>query len=372
MKMEWKTRAVIVIVVLLTLAYLPSGCVSENYSASYELYGFHGSTEHYRLNVVVPDSLYEYYSAAVHQLVTENDFAKFVTPYALKPIADSLLQIYPNNEDLVNGALMIVHQIPYQVVNPPEYPVETIANNRGDCDLLSYVFASILKASGIDVVLFYYEHESHMNVGVYLASPPQDSREDAYYMINDGKRYYMAECTGNNWQDGWRVGECPEELKNASLQVITLKDNEQAHTGQVSASYRALTETALTLHAGTYWVVQGSTVSFEGELSPPLQGRNITVYVRANNSPWTVLGTATVDSTGKFGFSWNVDPADICYVRVSWSGDEDFAASDSPVLTIVSLSTFFVLFLTVIVALIVLGIVTYLSSRRSYRSLTGP
>lgn len=372
MRREWKTRAVIIIVALLTLAYLPSGCASENYSASYELYSFHGSPEHYRLNIVVPQSLYEYYAASNHQLATENGFAKFVTPYALKPIADSLLQIYPNNEDLANGALMIVHQIPYQVVNPPEYPVETIANNKGDCDLLSYVFASILKASGIDAVLFYYEHESHMNVGVYLASPPQNSRENAYYVIHDGRRYYMAECTGKDWQDGWRVGECPEELKNASLQVITLENSDQTHAGQVSASYKALTETTLTLHTTTYWVIQGTAISFEGEISPPLQSRNITVYIRANSSPWTVLGTTTTDSTGRFNFSWNVDPAGICYVRVSWSGDEGFAASDSPVLTITSLSTFFVLFLTVIIALIVLGTVTYLSSRRSYRSLTEP
>ncbi len=219
-------------------------------------------------------------------------------------------------------------------------------------------------------MLFYYERESHMNVGVYLPSPPQDSRKDVYYVIHDGKRYYTAECTGNNWQNGWRVGECPQELKNASVQVITLENCEQAHAGQVSASYRNLTQTTLTLHTATWWVVQGSTVSLEGELSPHLQGRNVTVYVKTNNLPWVALGTAIIDSEGRFGLSWNDNAGGTCYVRASWSGDEDFAPADSPILAITSLSTFFVLFLVVIVILIAVGTITYLSSRLSHQSLT--
>ena len=202
---HWKALTVIIIIALLTLAYVPSSCLSENYGFSYQLIDYHDNSKHYRLNVAVPESLYEYYAGKNHQLITENDFAKFVTPYALKPIADSLLEIYSGNEDFANGVLMIIHQIFYQATSPSRYPVETIAKNEGDCDLLSYVLASILKAAGLDSVLLYYEHESHMNVGVYLESPPQDSRGEVYYVIHHDKKYYTAECTGNNWQSGWRV-----------------------------------------------------------------------------------------------------------------------------------------------------------------------
>lgn len=177
---HWKALTVIITIALLTLAYVPSSYLSENYGFSYQLVDYHDNSKHYRLNVAVPESLYEYYAGKNHQFITENDFAKFVTPYALKPIADSLLEIYSGNEDFANGALMIIHQIFYQAINPSRYPVETIAKNEGDCDLLSYVLASILKAAGLDSVLLYYEHESHMNVGVYLESPPQDSRGEVY------------------------------------------------------------------------------------------------------------------------------------------------------------------------------------------------
>lgn len=367
---HWKALTVIIIIALLTLAYVPSSCLSENYGFSYQLIDYHDNSKHYRLNVAVPESLYEYYAGKNHQLITENDFAKFVTPYALKPIADSLLEIYSGNEDFANGALMIIHQIFYQAINPSRYPVETIAKNEGDCDLLSYVLASILKAAGLDSVLLYYEHESHMNVGVYLESPPQDPRGEVHYVIHDDKKYYTAECTGNNWQSGWRVGECPEELKHAGVQITTLENSEQAHTGQVSASYRTLAQTTLTLRTSTLWVVQGSVMSVEGELSPPLQGKNVTIYVKTNNLPWTVLGTAIIDSDGKFGFSWNVNAGGTCNFRASWSGNENLATADSPILTITSLSTFFVLFLAIIIIMIFIGAATYLSSRLSHQALT--
>jgi hypothetical protein len=287
----------------------------------------------------------------------------------LKLIANSLLEIYSCNEDLANGALMIIHQISYQATNPSRYPVETIAKNEGDCDLLSYVLASILKAAGLDTVLLYYEHEFHMNVGVCLGSPPQDSRGEPYYVIHDDEKYYVAECTGNNWQSGWRVGEHPEELKHVNIEIITLENSEQAHTGQVSTSYRTLAQTTLTLRASALWVVQGSVMSVEGELSPPLQGKNVTIYVKTNNSPWTVLGTAITDSGGKFGFSWNANAGGTCSFRASWSGDENLATADSTILTITSLSTFFILFLAIIIIMLFIGAATYLSSWLSNRAL---
>ena len=133
-----KPKAFLIVIVLLTICYLlPSG-FSENYSQSYQLLDKPDGSTYYRLNVTVQQSLYEYYTEKTHSLISNNDFAKFVTPYALKPIADCLFEIYTDDEDFVNGVLMIVHQIPYEET-PAKYPVETIVENKGDCDLFSYV-----------------------------------------------------------------------------------------------------------------------------------------------------------------------------------------------------------------------------------------
>jgi len=56
----------------------------------------------YKLGVVIPQQLNTYYASENHRLSTANDFAKFITPYALEPVADRLWQIYNNDEDYTN------------------------------------------------------------------------------------------------------------------------------------------------------------------------------------------------------------------------------------------------------------------------------
>jgi hypothetical protein len=267
---------------------------------------------------------------------------------------------------------MIVHQIPYEVTTPAKYPVETIVDNKGDCDLFSFIAASIIKASGLDVVLLYYEQAAHMNIGISLQNAPQHARGNIFSVMNNNIKYYVAECTGGNWQDGWRVGECPDELENAHPQVITVEDSGQSTTGQVSASYKSLSTSSLTLTASSSFLIQGSIVTFSGQLLPNLPNENITVYIRTSNSPWTVLDTATTDSDGQFSYSWNVETGGTCNIRASWSGNNDYAVTDSPTQTITSLSTFVILLLTVAGILVVVGTVTYLMSRANHRGPLEP
>ena len=92
---------------------------------------------------------------------------------------------------------MITHQIQYKESGPQKYPIETLMENEGDCDLFSFLAASIMKAGGIDVVLLLYEEEEHMNVGVNLPQEPNDARSNVYYFMHETKKYYAAECTGN-------------------------------------------------------------------------------------------------------------------------------------------------------------------------------
>jgi hypothetical protein len=358
--------------VLLSLLQLLPYCLGDNYSTSYELLDHPSGSTHYRLNVVISQSLQEYYLAKSHSLSSAGEFDKFVTPYALQPIADSLRQIYTDDEDFTNGALMIVHQIPYEQTTLPLYPVETMVDNKGDCDLFSFIAASIIKAGGLDVVLLYYEQEAHMNIGVSLPSQPRNARGDIIYVTNNNIKYYMAECTGGNWQDGWRVGECPDELRDASAQIILLDGYEQTSTGQVSTSFASLAAATLTLTSSTAYIIQGNTVTLSGHLSPSMQDKTVTFYVRVNNSPWQVLGTVTTDTSGHFDYTWNMEAGGIWHVRASWSGDDYYAAADSPIRTITSLSSFFVMLMAITVILVVIGTIAYVAARRNNQSIPEP
>ncbi|MGB9853560.1 MAG: hypothetical protein ACPLRY_01950 [Candidatus Bathyarchaeales archaeon] len=363
-------KTLTLIIILITFSYLLPRCLSDGYAISYQLLDSPNGSQEYKLNVAVPQSLYEYYREKDHKVSSAKDFAKFVTPYALKPIADKLSEIYQGDEEnFANGVLMIVHQIPYSATKPAKYPVETLVENSGDCDLLSYIAASIMKAGGLDVVLLYYENKAHMNVGVHLSRVPREARTAVCYVTYNGVRYYMAECTGEGWEDGWRVGECPSDLKYEETQIISLENCEKWAPGQVSASYKTLNSSAIALEVSPAFVLQGSSVTLSGQLSPNLQNEIITIYVKIGTSSWTTLATATTDSSGKFTYVLNVNETGMYYIRASWSGDSDYLGADSPIISITALSAFFIALLTITIALICAGAVAFLITRQKYSEI---
>jgi len=366
-----RSKTFLLIVTVLLISNLLPYAFSQHYSQSYQLLNEPDGSTHYSLNVTVQQSLYDYYVDKTHRLNSNTDFAQFVTPYALEPIANSLATIYTDDEDFTNGVLMIVHQIPYNMTGPAKYPVETIVENKGDCDLFSYIAASIIKAHGMDVVLLYYEAQAHMNIGVSLSHSPNDARE-AYYVTYNSIHYYVAEATGGNWQDGWRVGECPSELKNVPVQIITLEDSESWAPGQVSASYTTLSSSILSLAVSSTYLIQGSAITLSGQLTPVLQDANITIYIKLNNSPWTALDTVTTNSEGFFVYVWTTDAAGLCYIRASWSGNDVYAAADSPIQMVTILSMFFILLLTMTVILVGVGIAIFLASRQNQLQIPEP
>ncbi|MGA2934404.1 MAG: hypothetical protein ABSD81_04550 [Methanomicrobiales archaeon] len=69
----------------------------------------------------------------------------------------------------------------------PKYPIETIKDERGDCEDTSFLMASILKALGVDTVLLVYS--DHMAVGFASTSCPGSS------YIYKGNTYCFLETT---------------------------------------------------------------------------------------------------------------------------------------------------------------------------------
>jgi len=200
---------------------------TQGYTSSFLLLNRPDGDLTYELNVTIPQTLYQYYSMQSHTTFSERDFAKFVTPYALKPIADKLWQLYNNTEDFTNGVLMFVHQITYYEVFPGRYPVETLVDGYGDCDLFVYVAASILEAGGIRSVLIYYPDQLHMEIGVDIGAAPTEARVETYTINYQNVSYYIGECTGSQWRTGWRIGETPSKYQNASSLVVPVENTAQ-------------------------------------------------------------------------------------------------------------------------------------------------
>jgi hypothetical protein len=323
----------------------------------------------YQLNVVIPENLHEYYEEKSHRITSSDQFSSFVTPYALQPIADRLWEIYDNQEDFTNGALMIAHQITYVETTPGKYPVETMADEQGDCDLFSFITASILNAGGLDVALLYYEEQSHMNIGVHLSSSPEDCRDTVYYFTHGNTRYYVAECTGGNWREGWRVGECPPDLKEVSAEVITLEDAEQMAPGQVSASFTSMDPSALTLEVSPIISIQNSPVILAGQLAPEMANENVTLYAKINSADWTVIGTVITKQDGSFEYAWTADVAGSHAIRAGWSGNAFYTGAMSTAKNATVLPLFLTALIGIAVISAIIGAVAVLIAKHGQQSI---
>jgi hypothetical protein len=357
-----RQRILIVSICMLLMALLPSSCLAATHKYSYELINIPDDSITYRLTVSVTDGLYEYYLSQDHKLYNY-DFSKFVTPDALKPVADDLWSIYSNEEDFANGVLMIVHQIPYVESDPQKYPAETIVENEGDCDLYSIIAASIMKAGGLDVVLLLLEYHDHMMLGVHLPESPKNARTQAYFYEYEGKKYYVAETTGGNWKTGWRVGECHESLQSASAQIISLENYEKTAPGQVSSSYTVPDSSSIFMSLSTNFAVFQNNVEIRGSLSPSLAGENVTLYVSSFGSTLTMLATVVTDSNGQYSYTWYSPPGGIHSVRANWSGDDEYSGADSGTFRLVVVPSEYLIVGVILLFFLVILLIVTLATR---------
>jgi len=345
-----------------------SVCLAQDSRIAYQLLNKLDGNVTYELNVVVPQSLLQYYDDKRTDLRTSN-FPDFVTPYALKPIADCLWQIYTTDEDFTNGVLMLVHQMTYVETAPAKYPVETMVEGEGDCDLFSFIAASILEAGGIDVVLLYYETLSHMNVGVHLSDPPRNARDSVYFMTSNDAKYYIAECTGGNWKEGWRVGECPEDCKQASSEIYTLEEAELIAPGQVSASFTALEPSTIYIEISSLVFLQNGAITLRGQISPDIVNGNVTIYAKFNISPWRVIGTTLTKSDGSFEYRWMADTAGLCAMQASWSGNDQYTGAMSSTRNTIVVPFFITVLSGVVILVVVVSAIAVVVSRQTRRPI---
>jgi hypothetical protein len=292
------------------------------------------------LYTYVPLSLYDYYRSENHQVNGERDYAKFVTPAAVRTIAENMRKLAPNrssdNEDFANDVLAFVRQIPY-AVSDRKYPVETLVDNSGDCDVSSFLAASIMKAGGLDVVLFVYRGlpGSHMNVGVYLPTTPLHASSELKpngFEYNN-KTYWVAECTPTG---NWKVGNQPESFAQVEPSIISLENSEESAPALISSSLNnPLVPSSISINislenSSTSENERSLTIS--GSISPEYSERKVVMYIGQNWSSSKVFQTYT-NNLGNYSLTWNVTSTGTYYIRTSLVTFSNYAGSDSEVMT---------------------------------------
>ena len=293
------------------------------------------------LYMSVPPSLYDYYHGEIHSIGDNGGYSEFVTPSAFQSIADDIRNatcgLPCSDEQFADAVLTLIHQDAY-VKSGIRYPVETFADSSGDCEMLSLLAASIMKAGGLDVVLLYYNDllPSHMNVGVYL---PYTPAYNSWWMPTasyeyDNKSYWMAECTPSM---NWKVGDCPPELVNAKPTIVPVENCEKSSPAQVSSSLDIpLTSSSIDINLSPENSSLGNSVqtfTISGSISPAYTGKSVVIYLSQDGYPCSTLSTVT-DDFGNYSLAWNFTSTGTCCVRASLNGFSNYAGSDSETLTV--------------------------------------
>lgn len=322
----------------MSLAYSPSfeADAYANFERLYIIRHESGRLFH-KMYISVTPSLYQYYKSQTRRVRSLLDYAVFVTPETVEPIALELRSIFTYDEQFANAVLSLVHQIFYSK-SGPKYPVETLVENSGDCGALSLLAASIMEAGGLDVVLLYYENgwSSHMAVGVYLPrSPVHHTRwmTPKFYEYQ-GKRYWVAECTKSRWE--WRVGDEPASLHGASVKIIPIETGRDS-PACVSARLDSPLEPSLItvdVYPQAFKINDSScSVVISGRIFPG-SWADVVAYLSKDGFSWEILAKKTTDKYGAYSMICNLTIPDKYYLRVSWSGSHAYSGADSDILAI--------------------------------------
>ena len=127
----WKTG--ILLISILFLVFITPNAFADNQDRTYSSqiqFGLAGN----QLYISVPLSLYDYYNGKITKLADDNEYAKLVTPNAVKPLAENTrnltLDKLRSDEEFANTVLSLVHQIPY-ASGDVKYPVDSHSSPCG-------------------------------------------------------------------------------------------------------------------------------------------------------------------------------------------------------------------------------------------------
>ena len=178
------------------------------------------------IKLQIPKDLYDHYKGLNHRPVSPEEYQQYMLNDEDREYLSELIGLLKDNSggrqltsrrDYRN-AVAFVQSITYELdtdYNGEEeywkYPIETLADGRGDCEDTAILTAAILNEMGYDVALV--TPPGHAAVAIACENC------NGYYYPVDGKRYYYLETTGA----GFSLGAIDDEnYQTASAQVIPI------------------------------------------------------------------------------------------------------------------------------------------------------
>jgi len=192
----------------------------------------------FSINQAIPVETYLYYLESDVNRAPQSSFdfsnamRKFVTSDEdiIKDLSDNLETLSEkekfNSLDEANFILKFVQNIDYAYDNNTKgcieywrFPVETLVDEKGDCEDTSVLYASILDALGYDTVLFYYSWEQDDKIIGHIAVGLNLDEASGNYVIgkNDVKYYY---CETTNKFDIGEMPDSPSYIKEGPYRIV--------------------------------------------------------------------------------------------------------------------------------------------------------
>ena len=170
----------------------------------------------------IAEDKYQYYKDQPRGYYSKK-WRKFVTPNdpTIQTIVQDVVDVSKTSKD-TNKARIAINFVTSMIYEKdieyngngewPKYPIETIIEEKGDCEDTSFLMASVLEALGYDTVLLKFT--GHLAVGLSCSNC-----KGTYYNHN-GKKYYFLESTSSPGE--WEIGRSWGDFKTEIPEILDI------------------------------------------------------------------------------------------------------------------------------------------------------
>jgi predicted transglutaminase-like cysteine proteinase len=200
--------------------------------------------EHYEVRLQASRSRYNEFLRRDHNVCSHRDYARFVRDGLTPEVDETARQIRQASTRDRLGALgeinnvlafaqsfrYVLDEVDKGVKEYPKYPLETLVEDKGDCEDHAIAAAACLLKLGHEVRLVYVSYGSgadHMALAV--AGP--DDLPGGYFLrdSSSGTTFYYCEVSTDASSQNpnavvFRMGEVPEKEKSASMELVRILD----------------------------------------------------------------------------------------------------------------------------------------------------
>ena len=201
-----------------------------------------GPATSYAVSIDASNSRYKSFIAKEHSVKAVADYGRFVREGFTPEVSETASQLRRISEKdglgtilEINNILAFAQRFRYAldsqdkgVPEYPKYPLETMVEDRGDCEDHAIVAAACLVRLGYDVRLVSLKYDSgpgHMALAVAGA----EELPDAFALRDPGSglKYYYCEATTdagsrNPNAVAFRMGEVPERDRSAKMELVSV------------------------------------------------------------------------------------------------------------------------------------------------------